>query len=190
MKDNLPIMRLKVKGFDKYLRPLQIYYINDTYILAIYQGKISKLDMLLKYRQRDSKRKSGWSLQRTPKHIHWAVDILIKMHQNKELTNLFVSFLLNKWNKTNAHKTKKQRLESIAIRNLLPKTEKEARNFYRLNNYGEYSVKFLLLLAKLLMQQEKNNMYDAYMFKDLLEALQRGEDIFKIISIATHRGRG
>jgi len=37
--------------------------------------------------------------------------------------------------------------------------------------------------------QEKTNMPEAYMFKKLLEALKKGEDIFSIVSIATHRGR-
>jgi len=39
------------------------------------------------------------------------------------------------------------------------------------------------------MIQEKTNRADAYMFKNLLEALKKGEDIFSIVSIATHRGR-
>jgi hypothetical protein len=32
-------------------------------------------------------------------------------------------------------------------------------------------------------------MADAYMFKKLLETLKKGEDIFSIVSIATHTGR-
>jgi hypothetical protein len=45
------------------------------------------------------------------------------------------------------------------------------------------------LLAELLMTQEKTNREDAYMFKELLKALESREDIYKIVSIATHRGR-
>ncbi len=184
----LPIMRLKDKVTKEYVNPLQIFQINDTYILAIYQGNISKFDMLLKYRQRNSKNKSGWSNQRTPRHIHWAVDILIKMHQDKKLTKKLVTFLLSEWNKTIAHKTKKQRLSDLTIKKLIPRTAKEAKQFYKLNKYGEYSVKFLLLMAKLLMQQEKNNLKTAYMFRKLLEKLEAGEDIFSIVQSATYRG--
>jgi len=43
-------------------------------------------------------------------------------------------------------------------------------------------------LAKLLMLQEKTNLETAYMFKKLLKALKSGEDIFKIVSIASHTG--
>jgi hypothetical protein len=39
------------------------------------------------------------------------------------------------------------------------------------------------------MAQEKTNMPDAYMFRKLLEALKRGDDIFSIVSLATHRGK-
>jgi hypothetical protein len=52
---------------------------------------------------------------------------------------------------------------------------------------GEYSVKFLILLAKLLMAQEKTNNNQAYMFRQLLEALKNHNNIFKIVSTATHR---
>jgi hypothetical protein len=192
--ENLPTMIFKKRGIDEFVYPLQVYQINDSFILAVYQGKLSPLDMLLRYRQKVKDKKIPnnyvWSNIRTPKHIHWAVDILIKMHQEEELTKTFVNFLLQKWNETFAQNSDEQRIEMIKITNLLPTTEEESKNFYRLNGYGEYSVKFLLLMAKLLMQQEKNNMYDAYMFKNLLEALRKGENIFKVVSIATQRGGG
>ena len=50
-------------------------------------------------------------------------------------------------------------------------------------------IKFLILLAKLLMVQEKTNLETAYMFKKLLNTLRQGEDIFRIVSSATHSGR-
>ena len=62
-----------------------------------------------------------------------------------------------------------------------------ARNYQNLNGKGEYSVEFLCVLAILLMRQEKTNNPNAYMFKDLLEALKAKDDIFKIVSVATHR---
>ncbi len=38
------------------------------------------------------------------------------------------------------------------------------------------------------MTQEKTNREDAYMFRKLLDAIKRGEEIYKIISIATLKG--
>ena len=61
----------------------------------------------------------------------------------------------------------------------------EASNYEVLAGKGEYSVKFLLLLAKLLMVQEKTNRHDAYMFKRLLEQLKEHKNIFQIVSTAT-----
>jgi hypothetical protein len=66
------------------IQPLSVLQVNNDYIVAIYKGQKSDADILIKYRQ---KLKTGkWSRIRTPKHIHWTVDILIKMFQNKELT--------------------------------------------------------------------------------------------------------
>ena len=163
---SIPQMSFKVKGSVEIKQPLQVYEINDKFILAVYQGKLSPLDMLLRYRQK-VKDKNGdyvWSKIRTPRHIHWAVDILIKMHQEKGLVEKFLDFLLKIWNGTNQQQLESQRAEAIKTKNLIPKTELEAKTFYDLNKYGEYSIKFLILLAKLLMQQEKNNMKDAYFF--------------------------
>lgn len=170
-------------------KPLEIYFINDTYILYVYQGNFSKFDLLLIYRSRDKKTKSGWGRPRKPKHIHWTVDLLIKMSHDRKTTQRFLNFLIRKWQKITAHKTAKQRMREIKLTNLLPKTEQEAKKFIKLNKYGEHSVKFLLMLAKLLMQQEKNNLKDAYMFKKLLDALKKSEDIHNIVSIATHQKR-
>ena len=62
----------------------------------------------------------------------------------------------------------------------------EANRYPQLANKGEYSIKFLYLIAKLLMVQEKTNLSNAYMFKNLLDALKVHKDIYKIVSIATH----
>lgn len=60
--------------------PLFATNINGEFILAAYQGTISEYDILIKYRKRIG---GKWSRIRTPKHIHWTVDILIKMHSEK-----------------------------------------------------------------------------------------------------------
>ncbi|GAB4291794.1 MAG: hypothetical protein Kow0090_05440 [Myxococcota bacterium] len=66
--------------------------------------------------------------------------------------------------------------------------QERIEEYENLSGKGEYSVKFLILLAKLLMIQKKTNLETAYMFKELLEALREGKDIFSIVSIATHTG--
>ena len=171
----------------KDIEPLTIIKVNDTYILAVYQGSLSGYDLLIRYRQRDKSTKSGWSRIRTPKHIHWAVDAIIKMQHNDEETKKFLEFLINLWD------TQIQPLKSREERDLLLNVEKlkkeaniEANRYPQLANKGEYSIKFLYLIAKLLMVQEKTNLSNAYMFKNLLDALKVHKDIYKIVSIATH----
>ncbi|HIE58995.1 MAG TPA: hypothetical protein EYP82_03480 [Hydrogenothermaceae bacterium] len=167
-------------------RPLSVYKINDSYIVAVYQGKLSKYDIILRYRQKDKKGK--WSRIRTPKHIHWAVDMLIKLSHQEEIAKEFLNFLLNLWNKTKGFKSEGERQEFLREEDLIREVEKEADRFEELSKHGEYNIKFLILLAKLLMKQEKTNREDAYMFKKLLEALKENRELYEIISIATHKG--
>lgn len=167
-------------------KPLAVYKINDKYILAVYQGNLSKYDIVLRYRQKDKKGK--WSNIRTPKHIHWAVDMLIKLTKEEELSKEFLGFLLEYWESIEGFKSEKERQKFLNEDFLLNEVEREAQRFKELSNHGEYSIKFLILLALLLMKQEKTNREDAYMFKKLLEALKEHREIYKIISIATHKG--
>ena len=71
-------------------QPLAVFPVNGKYVLAVYKGSLSEFDLLLKYRQKDESKEFGWSNIRTPKHIHWAVDVLLKMHSNEEETNKFL----------------------------------------------------------------------------------------------------
>lgn len=175
---------MTVKGVD----PLAVIEINDTYILAVYQGSLSKYDLLLRYRQKDNSTKSGWSRTRTPKHIHWAVDAIIKMNHNRRATRRFLNFLIDLWdNHIQPLKSVDKRKSLLNVSKLIREANKEAKKYPQLANKGEYSIKFLYLIAKLLMVQEKTNLSTAYMFKKLLEALEAHEDIFKIVSIASHR---
>jgi len=167
--------------------PLFVSEVNGRFIVAAYQGSLSKYDILIKYRQ---KIKGKWSHIRTPKHIHWAVDVLIKIHEDSKKTKKFLNFLLSIWEKKiKPMKTEKQRKAILNIKNLLGTESTQIKKYKKLGEKGEYSIKFLILLAKLLMFQEKTNLETAYMFKNLLKTLHIGEDIFKIVSMATHNRR-
>jgi hypothetical protein len=178
-------MTFRKKG--KTIEPLKVFEPDDQTIVGVYQGSISKYDILIKYRQKD---KNGtWSRIRTPKHIHWAVDLLIKMHTDRAKITSFLDFLIKIWNQTSPIKSEKERNKILDIKNLLETHKDKLKKYKDISNFGEYRIEFLILLAKLLMIQEKTNMADAYMFKKLLETLKKGEDIFSIVSIATHTGR-
>ena len=156
--------------------------VNDHFQIGIFQGKLSKFDILIKYKQLIN---GKWSDPQTPKHIHWAVDVLIKQHENPEATQKFLNFLLDYWNSVQPIRTNDERNKLLDVSILKSEVDKEAKNYEALAEKGEYSVKFLLLLAKLLMYQEKTNYPEAYMFKRLLEQLKDSPDIFSVVSTAT-----
>lgn len=178
-------MTFKKKG--RVIHPLATFNIDENKIIGVYRGSFSTYDILIKYRQR--KKDGKWSLLRTPKHIHWAVDLLIKMSKKKKKTSNFLDFLIQIWNETKPTVNKKTEKKFLNLDYLLKKHANKIKKYKEISKYGEYKIDFLILVAGLLMIQEKTNRRDAYMFSKLLEALKRGEDIFSIISIATHRGR-
>ena len=170
---------MQIKGHEL----LAEFPVNGSYIIGIYQGSISDFDILIKYRQLEN---GEWSRIRTPKHIHWAVDILIKHYSDIGTTDRLLDFFLELWNRTTPIKTEEERARLLRTDTLLEEVNTEAAKYTALANHGEYSVKFLILLAKLLMVQEKKNINDAYMFKTLLEQLREHNDIFRIVSTATY----
>lgn len=182
MKNIKQFMTFKKEGEHK--KPLFATSINNNFIIAAYQGKLSEYDILIEYREKEGE---TWSRIRTPKHVHWAVDVLIKMHEDPKQTKKFLCFLVETWKRTSPITDLQSRNQKLNLEKLLEENKKEWGKYKELNKKGEYSVSFLVLLAKLLMIQEKTNRKDAYMFKKLLYSLKEGKDIFKIISIATHR---
>lgn len=152
--------------------------IEENYIIGVYKGELSNFDILIKYKEKQGNK---WSRIRTPKHIHWAVDMLIKRYNNSDNTQKLIQFLINKWDGLVGIKSEQE--QKTVLNNVMtipiPDELKQL-------NYGIYSIEFLFRLAFLLMIQEKTNREDAYMFKNLLKALLEQKDLFKIISIATH----
>ena len=72
----------------KLTKPLKVFLPEEKIMVGVYQGSFSEYDLLVKYRQKDKNGK--WTRIRTPKHIHWAVDLLIKMHADRRrLENSF-----------------------------------------------------------------------------------------------------
>ena len=142
---------------------------------------MSKFDIMIKYKK-DGKR------IRTPKHIHWVVDILMKMQGNETLTKQYLKTIQNCWKAcvpltNNDFKTLKALIED-------GEKEIDIEQYFNLNAFGEYDVEFLYVLMELLAVQEKTNREDAYMFGKIIEELlDTDRDIFKIISTAGFGGR-
>lgn len=156
--------------------------ITDELVFYIHQGSFSNYDMLLKYRVYEN---SNWSRIRAPKHIHWAVDLIQKKQFDNDLTDKFLKDLLEQWDKVESIDSNLMRNE--VIESCIKKSEQIGKDFAKLDEVGEYPIRFLWVMAVLLMYQEKTNYSKAYMFQNLLESLKSEKGIYKIVSTATHR---
>ena len=74
----------KTISIDNKKRKAIIEFDFDNYILYVFQGTLSTFDIFLKY-------KKGNLRIRTPKHIHWAVDVLVKLSLLSKLMKNFAS---------------------------------------------------------------------------------------------------
>jgi len=142
----------------------------------VYPGKFSEFDIMIKYKQNGSR-------LRTPKHIHWVADILLKKQGNEDLTNRLLDYLADMWENIKPISSENER------QNITPDYLNFPVALNQLNAFGYYSVEFIILLAELLAKQEKTNRRDAYMFGQVLDKTRNSDDLFSIISKATFRGR-
>lgn len=156
--------------------------LNDGTIIGVFEGNRGHNpdhDILIKY-QENGKR------LRTPKHIHWVIDLLIKKEHNKELTLNFMKYLRDMYERVNAFRSKDDRAECL----LKETTPDKLKQFEELNKYGEYKVEFIGHLIELMIKMEKNTPPEkpARVFRELMEAMIAEKEIFVIVSKATQIG--
>ena len=153
---------------------------DDKYKIYVFQGNLSENDIIIKYSE-EGKR------VRTPKHIHWTVDLLLKLQAERELTKAFIKEVKKEWDASRLLKNNDELTLITLVDNYVEITD--ISKYEELNKYGEYDIEFLIVLMVLLMTQEKTNRNDAYMFGKILDALLEDElDIFKIMSTAGFGG--
>ena len=150
------------------------------YVLPGSRGQRPNCDILIKYKKKDKH-------IRTPKHVHWAVDLLLKKQFDEQLTNSFIEEIKKEWNNCSPLESN----DFYTIKTIYNESEKtiKASKYSKLNNYGEYDIEFLIVLLTLMMYMEKTNSDKAHMFIDVLNSLSNNElDIFSIISASTFNG--
>lgn len=152
------------------------------YDIYVYEGTISKFDIIVQYKNENLKR------ERTPKHIHWVVDLLLKIQGKKCLANKFLTEIQSYWDKclplTNN--------DFETLKNLVENDYKSFKlnKYKKLNKFGQYDIEFLYVLFVLLIHQEKTNYNQAYMFKSVIDKLlEQKLDIYSVVAVATHGGR-
>lgn len=177
------VMECSVKSRDgntKKLRAIKEFNLNNGTTIGVFQGSYGShpdLDIIVKY-QENGKR------VRTPQHIHWAIDLLIKKEHNPALTHEFIKYLADMWDQVQPF-TNKAEQQKCELHFTNP--EKLAK-FKALNQFGEYPVEFIGHVVELMMIEEKTGDHEAFMFKGVLDALYNDAEIFQIVQKATFRG--
>ncbi|HOI76957.1 MAG TPA: hypothetical protein PLI06_05020 [Methanofastidiosum sp.] len=159
------------------------FQLADGTIIGVFQGSRGSkpdLDIVVKYK--DKYTRNG---VRTPKHIHWVIDLLIKKEHDKKLTLEFIEYLNEMYDIIEPFKTKEEQQKC----ELKYTTSLNLSKFEKLNCYGQYSIEFIGHIIELFSIEEKTGLENAFMFKKVLNAIKEEKDIFSIVSTATHNGR-
>jgi hypothetical protein len=150
-----------------------VYTTSDRVEISVAPGRKSPYDFIVKYRE------PGKRL-RTPKHIHLIVDLFAKRTGDFQLSNTLIDHIIQ--NIIQKVTTSDSYPPSIQVFKPL-----HAEKFRVLDQYGEYSAEFLLVITELIMIQEKTNYPSGTINLKLFQKLRDGADIFSIVSAATFR---
>src|SRR3989338_8448482 len=156
--------------------------LSDGTIIAVFEGSRGHNpdhDILIKYQERGKR-------LRTPKHIHWVIDLLIKKEHNRTLALKFMKYLRNMYDKVEGFTSARDRAKFVFTET----TAKKLKPFQELNKYGEYKVDFIGHLIELMIKMEKNTPPEkpARVFRELMDAMIQEKEIFVIVSKATQIG--
>lgn len=171
----------KRDGSGEYITAFKEFRLKNGTVIGVFQGSRGEnpaLDIIVKYREPGKQ-------VRTPKHLHWAIDLLIKKEHDPNLTKMFVYYLLSMWDKVVPFRSKEEQQECL----LRYSGDEYLSKFYDLDKYGEYSVEFIAKVMELIMIQEKTGLATAFMFRGVLESIYEGKDIFSIVASAGFNGR-
>jgi uncharacterized protein YutE (UPF0331/DUF86 family) len=174
-------MRFKREG--KEHTAIKEIKLQDGTVIGVFAGSRGanpEHDILIKYQEQGKK-------LRTPKHIHWVIDLLIKKEQDRTLTLNFMKYLRRMYDRVEAFKNKEDRTKCL----LKETSAKKLKPFEKLNKYGEYTVEFIGHLIELMIKMEKNTPPEkpAHVFKELMDAMIKEKEIFVIVSKATQIGQ-
>ena len=173
---------MKYKKDGKEHTAVKTIKLNDGTIIGVFEGSRGHNpdhDILIKYQEQGKR-------LRTPKHIHWVIDLLIKKEHNKKLTLDFMKYLREMYDRVEGFRSAEER-SSFEFKET---TTAKLKPFEELNKYGEYKVEFIGHLTELMIKMEKNQPPEkpARVFKELIDALIQEKEIFVIVSKATQIG--
>jgi hypothetical protein len=146
--------------------------------LYVFPGTLSPNDILIRFKDSNLAR----TRIRQPSHIHWAADILIKKDNDSSLTNQFLNDMLQRW--SDVLPLNNRQYQTIFNNLSLSRNVNFVKQFKQLDKHGFFQMDFVIHLMELLMLQEKTNNPNAYMFKNVVNAILNSKDLYAIISKA------
>ena len=141
----------------------------DNVEIYVDKGSKSKYDFVVRYKEPGKR-------MRTPKHVHIITDLYRKHDNNPELSMKLRNHFL-------------YLIDNVYSANTFPPqlihfNQSIAESFSKLENYGDFTVEFLLVVNELLFIQEKTN----YPTGDLTKRLYNDfgvKDSFSVINTAS-----
>jgi hypothetical protein len=134
----------------------------------------SDFDFIVKYEEPGKHR-------RTPKHIHLVVDLYTKLGMNEPLTMALIDHVIE-------HVILGVQPVTSFPPDLTIFSPAQVPHFAELNNVGDYSVEFLLVVIELLMAQEKTNYPTGDLNLRVFQGMRTKADIYTVVSAATWSG--
>jgi len=151
----------------------ELYRTSNEVKILVDEGSKSEYDFIVRY-QEPNKR------VRTPKHMHLIIDLYMKQTGNRRLTKHFINHVLtNIIDKVNPVNSFPPQLQIFQPQHI--------DNFSALDEYGEYSIEFCLVVIELIMIQEKTNYPNGDLNKRLFQLFYEDADVFSVVSTATFR---
>lgn len=151
-----------------------VYTTSHNVEVRVYPGKKrqSPYDFIVKFKERGKR-------ERTPRHVHLIVEMYVKYAHNPDLTMQLRNHILKMFEHIQPVDSFPPVLQFFKPEHIEP--------FRDLDNVGEFTVEFLLVVTELIGIQEKTN----YPEGSLTESLYRDfgvADRFSVIQKATWRG--
>jgi len=170
----------------KKLRSFRHFKMKDGFIVGMFQGSRGdnpKIDFIIKFLEPGKKKRL-----RTPEHMHWVVDLLLKREKHERDVGEFVKYFLKFYYKAPVFK-------SVAARRRykLKSPSYVRKNFKTLIHNGTYSVEYLSHIIELFTLCEKVSPRENKMFEKALKFLNEyceGKRDFYSVMNATKPGYG
>lgn len=140
------------------------FVMKDGLILGMFQGNRGdrpKIDFIIKFLEPRKKAKL-----RTPQHMHWVVDLLLKKETHKNDVRKIIKYFYNFYQKAPVFKSVKQR-NNYQLR--APSVIRKKYN--NLKHSGTYSIEYVAYLIELFTLCEKVSPRKNKMFEELLRIL-------------------